>query len=365
MSAASDRRDPVALYCDPTLTANIYCAGLIDQLIHSAVRPFWQEAREQLADSSSYMWLMRYRRSGYHLKVRLHGPESARAALMDGLQKRVGEFFAAVRDEPAAAEVGHQIAAGDLPIDEEDSAATNHPDRSLVWTHYKRSHVSLGSPPFMEDDLYVGYFTRCLARGCERVLGELRPDKEGGFTNTSRQSILMRLMIEGQAALGFSAAKSVDYLTYHRDWLVRFSIFKSKTDSGKAAEIVRHFERRYEGMRNVVERALRPAAAQLIVSPGGSAGRAGLTAWQDSLRALKEYVLPLCVDENHQLDPYASDPLYPVVFKALHGVANQLGIYFLEESFAYHLLLSCLAEEARPLPAGDAPARPGRYDQAV
>lgn len=362
MSAASDKRDPVALYCDPTLTANIYCAGLIDQLIHSAVRPFWQDAREQLADASCYLWLMRYRRSGYHLKVRLHGPESARAALADGLQKSVGEFFASVGDAPGAEVASHQIAAGDLPIDEEDLATTNHPDRSLVWTHYNRSHVSLGSPPFMEDDRYVGYFTRCLARGCERVLGELRPDREGNFTNASRQSILLRLLIEGQAALGFSAAKSIDYLTYHRDWLVRFSIFKSKTNPGKASEIVRHFENRYEGMRNVVGRALRPAAAQLIVSPDGSAAR---TAWQDSLGALKAYVLPLCVDENHQLDPYASDPLYPVVFKALHGVANQLGIHFLEESFAYHLLLSCLAEEAQPHLAGEAAARHGRYDQAV
>lgn len=330
------------LYSDPMLTANIYCTDLTDRLIYSAIRPFWHDALPYRREMQLRMWLMRYRRCGQHLKVRLHGPESARFTMMELLQKRVGDFFDTIAETDRAIPVDYQIGAGDIPIDVEDHGDSNHPNCYLLWTTYRRSFVSLGSLPFLDDDHYVAHFTRCLAEGCEVALREFEPNRSGEFTNTARQLILLKALIEGLEAFGFAPAKSMDYLSYHRDWLIRFAIFKSKTDMGKAPEIIRHFDKRCQGMMPLVER-LKPLVMDHLVSPTSDVDGHEQNAWQESLRALLEYVSPFCADENYRVDPYASDPAYPVPFKVFHGLANQLGLRFLDEAFGHHLLLSCLS----------------------
>lgn len=329
-------------YCDPTITANIYCQGLTDRLIYSAIRPFWQEALSVSNHLPLRLWLMRYRRCGQHLKVRIHAPESAKQMLKELLQRNVNTFFEAIPEADRPIPVDYQIGAGDIPIDVEDGGDSNYPDCLLLWTNYRRSFVSLGSLPFLEDDHYVDLFTRCLSEATGSVLREYHPNKKGEFTNTARQVILMKGLVEGLSALGWVEEKAAQYLAYHRDWLIRFAIFKSKTNAGKATEILEHFDKRTEGMQPLRERVLNPLAQAYLISSTAKDDHPEQTPWQESLRALLDYVSPLCVNGEYQADPYAPNPAFPAPFKVFHGFANQLGIRFLEEAFSHHLLLSCL-----------------------
>ncbi|MFS8064935.1 MAG: lantibiotic dehydratase C-terminal domain-containing protein, partial [Byssovorax sp.] len=153
---------------DPLLTANVYCAGRLDHVLHRGVAPFWRRLREGHAEQQAYLWCVRYPRGGEHLKIRVHAPEARSSALRSSLE-------AAVSD--ALAELGAATTAtapprpdGALPIDVEDEGTEAHADPSFLWTHYRRSAVSFGGGPLLDDDRYVALFTRCLGAGCEKAL---------------------------------------------------------------------------------------------------------------------------------------------------------------------------------------------------
>ncbi len=133
---------------DPLISANIYCAGQIDSLIGGAIAPFWRDLSSHSDAASFYLWLLRYDKGGEHLKIRLHGRGEIQAHVAELLQDSVASFFA---DQPPTEQAGHTGSAKESPltsrlppIDVEDEAGASVPNRTLVFTQYRRSPISLG-----------------------------------------------------------------------------------------------------------------------------------------------------------------------------------------------------------------------------
>src|SRR5262245_2483657 len=124
---------------DPILTANLCCAGCLDEVLHQVVAPCWDAIRQLDPDSGAYLWTMRSSKGGEHLKVCLHGPGSLAHPARVLLQQTADAFFA---------QGGR--AHGGVANDVDDETGSGHPDRSLFWTHYRRNRALLG--PFLDDD---------------------------------------------------------------------------------------------------------------------------------------------------------------------------------------------------------------------
>lgn len=309
---------------DPVLTANLYCAGRLDEIFREILAPLRNEA-----GAAGYFWTMRYNRGGEHLKIRLHGPEAWGSVARGLLEERAERFFASPGDrngEPARATAASQAP----PIDLEDEAPEGPPDRSLLWTHYRRSHISFAGKPLLLDDTYVALASRCLGRACELVLDALGE----GLSPKRRQTPLLQALIGGIAALGFPAELRGAYFAFHRDWLVRFLLVRRDAGPEKATELTARFDLQAQALGPSLE-SLREVAEDAR-SGAGSAG--DHDAWQSSLVDLFRYVSRLPALEN-PLDPFAADPSFPPLFKVFHGFANQLGLNPLDEAFVHHLLL--------------------------
>lgn len=333
---------------DPVLTANLYCDRGLDELIHGAVAPFRARLAEGGPAGRWSLWLVRYSRCGEHLKVRLHGPAGEREAARALLEEAVGAHFAAL---PPAAADAPRVSRADAPaIDLEDEATADYPDRTLLWTSYRRSHVNLGPVPFLRQDGYAERFTACLARAADLVLDTLLPDAGGKVPGAARQRVLLRGLFSGLAALGFSAAEREAYLAYHRDWLVRFTL----SDPEKEGELLAAFDRRVEGMAPAAAQLRRAAAAEWGEGARPSAGAEG--AWGEALAGLLAWLAPLRGDPEYRLDPFTDDAAFPAVFKAFHGLANQLGVRMLDEAFVHHLVLRATAAEPAAVAAAAEPA---------
>jgi hypothetical protein len=330
-----DATAPQATFPDPQVTANVYCDRRLDEVIHGALAPLRRTMAERDPEGLWRLWFVRYPRRGEHLKVRLHGPEPAAGTLRELLATAVEACLATL---PPAAD--GETRKGGLevpPIDLEDGDASLHPDRSLLWTHYQRSHISLGGKPLLDDDRYAALITTCLARSCEMVLASLRPNGEGQFPHSPRQTALLRLVTGGLGALGFGVEKSAAYLAYHRDWLLRFTAARSNTGSEKIRQVVAQFDQRADQMGGALE-TLRAMA--LDAWSGGTRDSLDGTdaGWWQALRDLQGYLDRFRGNADYQLDPFATDIVFSPVFKAYHGSANQLGLNMLNEAFAHHLL---------------------------
>jgi hypothetical protein len=327
---------------DPQLSANIYCAGRLDELIRFGIAPFWDAVQADEQSQGAYLWLLRYGRCGEHLKVRFHGPESERERVRARLQESVSGYLAALDAPPADRSSDIRTA---LPaIDVEDHASALYPDRTLLWTQYRRSPVSLGGNPWQADDGYVALFTRCLGRAWARLHAALGQ----GDPFRSRQTLLLRALLEGLAELAWPADKCVSYLTYHRDWLVRFSITKSNQEPARGAELMAVFEQRVDRMGTALQAIQR--AVQQVWPPGvADVPAASDNLWHGSLRALDEYMAQRRHDPDYFVDPFASDMAFPAVFKVNHGAASHFGLHLHDEAFTHHLLLHALS-------GGNAPA---------
>ena len=330
-------------FADPVLTANVYCERRQDHFLHEALAPFWREARRLEGERDSYLWLVRYGRCGEHVKVRLHAPEDSREALAALLTKAVETYFA--EQEPPEPEPRKDWSSLP-PIDEQDQAEQDYPDRTLLWTRYQRSHVSLGGKPFLDDDRYAALMTRCMGGGCEIVLSSLALDATGRTPHTLRQSILLNLLLAALPTLCPDLDERREYLGYHRDWLVRFSLAKRQTDSDKAAEIRKYFD---DQVTATAASALEPLRARIAEQwrPGAEAGLPEVEAWRSSLSDLRAYVEPLAAQPGYRLDPFAANPAFAPYFKVLHGMANQVGLNMLNEAFTHHLLLQASAPTVR------------------
>ena len=326
------------MYPDPVLTANLYCARHLDEALHRVIGPFWRAIRQHEPGAGASLWTLRSGARGEHLKVRLHGPESladpARAALQRAaaaffarLDGRLGEPPAEWRDEGA--------------VDADDETGSDHPDRSLLWTRYRRSPVWLGGGPFLDDDGYVSRITRCLAAACERVL-LLETDTAGRIPYRLRQSTLLEGLVAGLAVPGLAADARPAYLAYHRDTLLRSC---AGAEKGRVENLLQHFDRRVEAFAPAAS-ALRQAALSAWTPDAAEAEpRRVDAAWCGALANLLWYIRPLCDDPDYHIDPLAEDPAFVPVFKAFHGFANQLGLKPVEEAFAYHFLWSVICSE--------------------
>ena len=320
------------IFPDPALSANVYCSGRLDEVIARLVAPFWRQAEP----GSSYLWFMRYARCGEHLKIRLHAPEPEAARLRDQLQAAQEEYFLSSAAPPPGS--GRRSTPTAPPIDAEDWATVDHPDRTFLWTTYGRSHLSLGYRPFLDDDGYAALATRCLGAGAEIVLARFATGPDGECPFAVQREIWREALLNGLLAASFSARDRALYLLYHRDCLLRYLRKRKGWVEGASAmgQVLAQFDRQ-PGRQELQEEL---AGAMAAVAPGG----AETVAWKEALGALSGYVAPLLADPAYHVDPFADHPAFPVFFKIFHGVANQIGLDATNEAFLYHSLAGITAE---------------------
>jgi hypothetical protein len=212
------------------------------------------------------------------------------------------------------------------PIDAGDEEPGEAPDRSLVWSSYLRSHVSLSGSPWIEDDEYVAYATRCLGQGLEQLLYSLQ-DRAMGFAGRDR--ILLKSLVSGLIATGFDRNESAAYLRYHRDWLLRFFL----DEESKESRMLEYFDNQSDGMSHAVHQIRAVWDAQGDKRDG----------WQKAIASLVEYTKSFQGDSKYIVTPYTSNVTFSPVFKVFHGLANQIGVPPLREAFVHHLIIAALA----------------------
>lgn len=334
------------LYPDPFLSANIYCTARLSEVIAFLVAPFWRSLCKHEGTDTFFIWALRYNRRGEHLKVRLHGPASyerrARALLGDA-QRRF--FCRLVAPEPARK--GRSSSAVP-PIDLQDEIPDAVPDRSFLWTDYRRSHISLGYQPYLGDDDYVSLLVLSLGRGMELVLNGLTCNAKGQFPALAQRALLVRAVVAGLTAVFPSTRERSLYMLYHRDTLIR---------SLRNQRKIFWDPQRYDPSRLETEIARLVSfdnGAALSLDPSNEstiAWERGYSAWRNALRELSEYAGRICGDREHHVDPFAEEALFPAIFKSFHGLANQMGIDHVMEAFVFHLIVSRLADgEVRDRP---------------
>lgn len=321
---------------DPVLSANVYANGRLDDLLLRCIADFWSGVRERHTDVDSFLWFVRYRRGGEHLKLRIHGPAALSSIYAEQLAAACQRYFASLPpdEEAESAEPSRRGNYEIPPIDPEDQVTSDYPDRSLITTTYERSYVSLGGSPLLNDDLYVSRLTRFLGLSAERILAELKLDQQGQVPHKQRQTRLLKTVIGALAGLDWNATRRLDYLKYHRDWLLRFSLLKALDRTQRSQELLERFATQTEAMsssKGPIERTLQKfwdRREEVDADPLGS-----------PLRALADYLERFRGIRDYDLDPFTNEPGFPGIFKALHGAANQLGLNMIDEAFTYHLLL--------------------------
>jgi hypothetical protein len=352
---------PTAAFPDPVLTANIYFSGQLDRLIEEAVAPFWSALRAAPGGAEYFLWLLRYDLLGEHLKIRIHGPAERLGELRERLAAAVGPLLepgTAAAPGGGAGQRSPAIARWRRPpIDAEDAAKAPPADRQLIFTRYRRSPVSLGDRPFLDDDRYCALLAATLAAGCEEVLSAAG-GPPGDRLGERRQVTLFLLLIAGLALLPGGRG---DYLAYHRDWLIRLPLLKLNGSRTQGEEIQGRFET--IAVRRAGQREFLAGLAQGAWQPP-DAGAAAATPFTWALAELLAELPRFAALPAARVDPFAAGPaeelVFPVLFKVFHGLANQLGIGRFDEAFAHHLLLRAVepqnerAGSFRLLPAGAA-----------
>ncbi len=331
---------------DPALTASVYCAGRLDEVIYRGVSPFWRAARLHDPERRAYLWIVRYMRGGEHLKIRVHAPEELRPLLRSSLETAVSELLASLADVPIPPAEPRAGAAP--PMDAEDEAPEGHPDRSLLWTQYRRSHIALGGKPFLDDDAYVARITECMGAGCEKTLAALQPDAQGVIPFRARQITLLKAAMSAAAAAGWSPEHRSAYFAYHRNWILRYAITQLRKGAEAAEEHLSRFDANLAKIGPTLNALQKTADATWTRAGAEEPKHADNDEWWlAAVRELARYLAPFAGRPGYQVDPFADDPAFPAVFKVLHGLANQLGLKISDEGFAYHILLRLSAGEAR------------------
>ena len=317
---------------DNVLSANIYAAGLLDDLIARAIAPFWHEAKNLLGERF-LLWLVRYSRRGEHLKVRVHGDPQDAHVLKELLTDHVRRYLHQVGGLPAAP---RRAALPDIPaIDPEDEIAIAAPDRSLMWTTYQRSAVTMASP-WLDFEGFAERSYKCMARACEWVLFLF--EESDSPTPTARQKLLIEALVTGLPALGLHGDRVAPYLRYHRDWLLRFLLRDADREETALHQLSRQVGKRsttVDQIRRLASSALRPPKDPAGYSVRFAAALSELSGYLESIRGL--------IDRD--ADPFASDMAFPPVFKVMHNLANQCGLPLLEEAYIHHLVFAAMSPE--------------------
>lgn len=327
----------------PLLTANIYCDRHLDDVVARLISPFWSEVKEVIPSSIGYLWLMRYSRCGEHLKVRLHAGEEHRDWLVATLEERTRDFFAAL---PVPAEPQERIHNAVIPpLDPEDAADEPYPDRSLLWTDYRPSPITVGSEVMLPDQRLLALFTRTLAAGTDLVLDGFRPDAKGEYSWRMRQNLAIKIVVTLLAGLDFDLPKVHEYLSYHRDWLIRYMVFRGSS-TATAEELLA----RYDARARETPAAL-TTLRQVLEGQTGPQDLDGDDAYSHFSRRVRDlygYIARYRTDPGPALDPYAQDQVYLPIFKCLHGLGNQIGLGMAREGQLYHLLATAVEADAAP-----------------
>jgi hypothetical protein len=341
-----------APFPDPLLSANVYCSGRLCEVIHRLVAPFREAWRKNDPERVTYLWVMRYARCGEHLKIRMHAPESQGALLRELLDSAQRQYLSCLG--PSAPGPQPRRTSYAPPIDVEDEATLDYPDRSFLWTRYCRSPLSLGYQPLTCDDRYVALLTRCLGYETEILIGRLRTDNDGRCPYSFQRSLFLQCLIAGLSALPLNSLEKVLFLLYHRDGLLRYlrrrAAFSANgldvTPDGASVmrKVLARFEREAAQLVDGQDEPTK-VAHELIRSAEAHVWSDDLAVWRTALRDLAKYVTPLCSGLSLQLDPFAQLPIFPVFFKVFHGLANQIGVDQLNEAFLCHLLLVLTADE--------------------
>ena len=322
---------------DPILSANVYCSGRLCEVIERLVQPVWQEIQE-LPSQEVHLWIMRYARCGEHLKIRIHGPSSLRPVLREILENRQRDYFSSLIAEPVA----NRHARGSCPpIDVEDGAAGEYPDRTFLWTTYRRSYVSFGYQPYIFDTSYISLLIHCLAGSTEIVLRNIRVNKHGRFPALLQKALLLRATTAAISRLFPASQEKIQYLIYHRDTLLRAIRNRGRKFFDPAKLKI---DRVHDELSKIIAQGS-PQGLDAELWQSNGRQRADMKQWCRWLESLRGYLVRSCQSPGHHIDPFAEDRTFPCIFKALHGFANQLGVDPLNEAFVYHLSLSPIAEE--------------------
>jgi hypothetical protein len=319
---------------DPIVTANVYCSRHIDDLLRDAVAPFRSAMHDELSDDG-FLWFYRYGKRGEHLKLRLHAPESRREALRASLEQTIARFLEVIADAPPV----ERISKSSLPpVDVEDAVDEDCPDRSMLWTRYQRSPVTVGDPIYVRDDRHMELFTRAAAASADFLLSEVLPASRDPKYLQRRQSSFLKLIIAGIATTDLAAAAWPVYFTYHRDWLIRHLVSQSPLGVDAAvlhAEIDGHLEK----VRGALPALARIMDAQRAEVRDGGAPSGPLAAWTAAVREFFEYVAGYRGRPEYNRDPYTDDHAFLPLFKLFHLCANQTGLRISNEAYLHHLLL--------------------------
>lgn len=335
-SAAPER------FPDPLVTGSLYCSRGLDEIQLRFMVPLRRDLRMIGTECSPYLWSVRYAKGGEHLKVRVHGIPEIESVVRDLLRRRADEFLTEIG--PALEGIERLAAWSAPPIDEEDRSTEPPPDRSFLFTNYRRSHVSLGAEPLLGSDQYCAAITLALARGCDLVVDALA-SQGAVLTYGHRQRLLLKALLSGIAALRFPLEKAEEYLAYHRDWLIRFPLLQKGGSEKEAENGIARLEERamqssptIEVLRSTVEQWWTGDGIHASVYPEG-------ISWCHAVANFHYLVSQFRNDPAYHVDPFAaSDPTFNPLFKVFHGLANQLGLKAREEAYAHHLLLQAATQ---------------------
>ena len=151
-------------------------------------------------------------------------------------------------------------------------------------------------------------------------------------------------MIEGLSATDFDNEQWLDYLTYHRDWLIRFLVANVAPAQSDRETILAEFAPRITRMDQGLEilaNVIRTASDH----PGGPHNPQGEPTtnderdkWHQSVGIFFEHVVTYRDRPEYDQDPYTDDYSYLPLFKVLHGAANQFGLRLSNEAYMQHIL---------------------------
>ena len=324
--------ESVSGQADPNITLSAYPGSDVDRLLIEGVAPLWLEFQEECGPLAAALWFMRYRRCGEHVKLRVYVDPSHATYFNEKVVKFISSILDKSRKQKQMDGPG-LMGKHDPPIDEEDKAQSNYPTGRILWTHYNRSHVTFGGEPYLSDDEYVRLFSQCLVASCESVLARFSKNAGTTVPHAVRIVTLMVLIESGLRAAGLDAP-ALRYLEYHRDWLVRFVVLKTGGAAQQQESVLGRFDARLAENQANWQRVIRAARAWKESPPEFP------NAWSIVIDRLMCYVRKLISNGAYLIDPYAPNPSFSVLFKVLHGAANQTGLSLLDEATVYQSLIT-------------------------
>lgn len=334
---------------DPLLTASLYCAGCVDEALGSFVAPLRSSLQSVHPADPPLLWVLRQQGAAAHIELHLHAPEAERERLRRILETAAHAFLSELRRAAAGGVAPSLPSSGARPRDAPAATASaSASDASFLCTGYERSPLLFGDPPLLEDDAHVMRLVRCFSASCDLVLRSF--DRPGVPAHGARQAALLEILLRGLAPLAAEPAKVRAYLAFHRDWIVRYPVLVTRKGPRKARAVFTLLGRQLAGIGLATRDGLRRRAEELWTAWPSSAPESAESRFSESLDRLGRSLLPLSNRRDLALDPFAHGPLFPIFFKVFHLAANQLGVGFLDEAFAHHLLLASLGE-GRPPPA--------------